>query len=255
MRRRRKQRLTWFPTLGTQQDAVIGTFGDNPSGRAFSLLGIATTGPAVTAETELTFDEPSDTQVEFLGLVNPSLLNTMGLSAWEMNSWRLRRIVGKMFAGCTINDNQEPTPAPAALFTAGIIVRSVDDETGTPEIGGAAANPANLRNIRDPWIWRRQWILSSAFSGQGTSGVVDAFLSFPRTTADYGSVMDGPHLDQKCNRVIGPQERLILNVSAVALPIPHNSAPTGNNIEVHGYFDYRLLGSLMRSTNRRNASR
>lgn len=249
-RRRRRPRLIWMPTIGTEQDNVT-SFSDSPSGRAFSLLGISGNSGAVRATTELTFDNPPEQSIEALGGVSGTLVNAFGMAQWELQSWRLRRIVGKMFAGCALEDVQEPAPTVAALFTAGVIVRRVHDDTGTPALSAQDREPQVLQTIRDPWIWRRQWILSSGAAS--SSGIQEAYGVFPRTTAGYGSVQDGPHLDQKCNRIIGPQERLFLEVSATGLPVPHNGS-TGN-VEVHGYFDYRLLGSLMKSSNRRNASR
>lgn len=247
--RRRRSRPLWFPNIGTELDSQT-SFDISPAGRFFSILNINTALPSQTISTVLTFDQPSDVAFEAMGGVNPALADAMLLAQWESQSWRLRRVVGKFFAGAANEDTQ--ANGPTVLLTAGIIVRTVDSSTGIPVLSAADQAVDTTDAIRDPWLWRRQWVLSPQFAGQD-SGVTDALRAFPRTTADYGSVQDGPHLDQKTNRVIGPQERLILNITATMLPLPVPSITAKS--EVHGYFDYRLLGFLMKSSNRRNASR
>lgn len=250
-RRRRKQRVQWMPPIGTELNATT-SFDRSPSGRAFTFTGIGPGNPSATIETALTFDQPTILGLEQLGSINPGLIDAVTLSDWEMQSWRLRRIVGKMFIGASADD-QQTTPPPALLLTAGIIVRTIDASNGNPvlSIGDQAVDTIDAN--QDPWVWRRQWILSTALP-QGLSGDNDAVGEFPRTTAGYGSVQDGPHVDQKTNRVIGPQERLILNITCTMLPLPNPAGFTDTG-HAFGYFDYRLLGGIMKASNRRNASR
>jgi hypothetical protein len=251
MRRRRKQRLQWFPTIGTELDQNT-SFGQSPAGRAFSVSGIGPGAPSKTIFTPLTFDQPTIFEAEAEGGVNPNLINAMSLADWQMQAWRLKRIVGKIFIGATLDDTAA-NGVFGLLVTAGFIVRNVDSETGDPRSSTIDQAVDSLQNIQDPWIWRRQWILSTRLAQQ-ISGDSDAVANFPRTTAGYGSVLDGPHIDAKTNRVIGPEERLFFNVTVTVQPTP-SVAGFQDVGHVYGYLDYRLLGGIQRATNRRNASR
>lgn len=253
-RRRRQRRLTWFPPIGTERNASEA-LDQAPSGRFFTInvqSSAAGVGGHSTIQTPLTFDQSAEQEALALATVNPTLLNAMSLADFEQQSWRLRRVVGKLFAGCA-NDDQQAQGPPAVLFSAGLMVRTVDEENGVPLSPLPEQHVDSIGSNRDPWIWRREWILASSFPGGGTSGVTDALLSFPRTTADYGSIQDGSHIDQKTNRIIGPNERLILTLTGTALPLPNPD--NTNQAVITGYFDYRLLGSVMKASNRRNASR
>lgn len=251
MRRfRRRAKLFWMPNVGTELDGNT-TFDDSPSGRFFSIINLNAGNPSSTIETELTFDQPAERGVTELGLVNPLLIDAMTMADWQGTAWRLRRCVGKMFAGASLEDQQVTGP-PAVLFTAGLIVRTIEVDSGLSPLPVGDRDPKNLSNIRDPWIWRRQWVLSTTTPGLA-AGVTDVLEQFPRTTANYGSVQDGPHVDAKTNRVIGPQERLFLTLNGTILPLP--TVTTVGRCEIHGYFDYRLLGTTFKASNRRNASR
>lgn len=190
----------------------------------------------------------------------------------EMVEWgyRLRRIVGKLFIGVDTPIQDFGAGLSALLVTAGFMVRRVDAQTGLPEATGSESNPSSLGNVRDPWIWRRSWILrNSSFPDPGpidvagttvpTNTVIgpnpDARIlaQYPSSTAGYHSVADGPHIDAKTARIIGPEERLILNISFTTMP-RDDVNPT--DWDVVTVLDYRVLGSLRSSQgNRRNASR
>lgn len=74
---------------------------------------------------------------------------------------------------------------------------------------------------------------------------------WPRSTSDYGSVYDGPHIDQKTARRISKEERLFFILSGVNVG---NAATTAGAVRL--VLDYRLLASPLRVMgNRRNASR
>lgn len=165
------------------------------------------------------------------------------------SGYRLRRIVGKIFyivfgaAGAS----------EVVGIDAGFIVRRVDPQTGTSLALTSGLTrevaPAHLDNVRDPWIWRRSWFSGNAdnplFAGQP--------LPFTNVQAG-GSAFDGPHIDQKTARIVGPEERLFLSVSCTNLLSA--GAPTGAATNIQFFWQTRVLASMRSNTgNRRNASR
>lgn len=267
--RRRKARLSWFRPLGSGHDAL------EVNGQQFD-IPVEGNGAATVVEIPLTFDYTQEEQVAGAG--------TLSLSDLQNESWRVRRIVGKFFASFSPDggDDQDETSPLCALVGAAFIVKLAGDNG----VGAKENSPLAANDNTDPWIWRRAWILGQAFSqtlvpngndgpspdpdyaptgpvGTGSTGRGEPFtqpdpatlaaVSFPQTTAHYGSVADGPHIDAKTNRIIGPEQRLFFVAAAQAFPI--GSSDYHNPGVVRCYLDYRLLGSLMRATNRRNASR
>lgn len=169
------------------------------------------------------------------------------LSDLEGSAYRLRRIVGKIWCS-TPQQALVGTEPSTIVVTAGFIILRVD-ANGTPLNGllSPTANqydPSALGEIRDPWIWRRSWILGNSLSGQTDTG-------FPPTNAQYGSIQDGPHVDAKTARVVSDEERLFLVTTAVGL--------NGTGQDQAAYVvvtDLRVLASMRKqSGNRRNASR
>lgn len=68
-----------------------------------------------------------------------------------------------------------------------------------------------------------------------------------------GSLYTGPHVDQKTARVVGPEERLFLDVTATVL-FDGAGAATTTGFLIHS--NLRVLGSMRTQLgNRRNASR
>jgi len=269
--RRRKRRLNWFPPLGSPfsvNDDIL-RFG----GVTFQ-VAISGDGAVVFTEIPLTFDFG---QEAILADANdPNRLPS--LADLTLSSWRLRRVVGKIFAAYNPDGsgNLDPnqTAYPACAFAAGLMVRA------TNELATASTNVDlwNADDYDDPWLWRRSWILGqdSRFDiettpggvisarhgvpGTGTAGPngldeSSAFARFPNTTAHYGSVQDGGHIDQKTNRVIGPEDRLFMHFATKGLPVQPQVGRGQEVSHVVGMFDLRYLGHPMSSTNRRNASR
>lgn len=185
------------------------------------------------------------------------------------NAWRLRRIVGKLWASTYFQTENIGKRPPAIDYAAGFIVGKTDDE-GTPTADFYEVNPLAQEGMDDPWIWRRRWLLSTlgeratagiyAGAGSNTYYAADMYLAqqIPSSTANYHSVADGPHIDQKTARRIDRQERLLF-VQAARI---HSQAGFVNysNSDVPWlgtFLDYRLLGSVVKTAagNRRNASR
>lgn len=155
-----------------------------------------------------------------------------------------------------------------ALVAAGFFVaRANDSGSGGGEstpIGSASLQETNdnysplyATTVREPWIWRRTWMLGNpselgfaqAFINNNT-GVGQTLLgtsSFPPTTAHYGSVSDGAHIDAKTARRVTQDERLWFAVSAVRFPI---GTVTVENPNLRGYLDVRLLAGLRKAHNR-----
>jgi len=275
MRRRGRRRFrgTWFPNLGT--DVGSGADEYTSAGVAFTNLTnqAGTFKPALTL-VPLTFDKPLEA-IEASGN-DERLIEILG------NEWSLRRVVGKLYI-YTDNDiliqdgevqNTLLTPAVTEV-TAGLFVARAGDlrDGGSGADGPIGAtsldraiddySPDDRAVIREPWIWRRQWLLGSELAraavnsrtSYATSALdirlrLQAGASFPSSTAGYGSVADGPHVDARTRRRIGNDDRLWLAVLAQPWKVlDTESAPTGNG-RVVVKFDYRIFGALRKSRQR-----
>jgi len=270
-RRRTKRKLTWFPPLGSP----FAVDDDNLrfGGVTFELQ-IAGSGAVVATEIPLTFDFGQEAILAD-NLNDPTKIPT--IADLTESAWRLRRMVGKLFA-CYHHNNSgnldgSTTAYPAVAFAAGFMVRNVN-EFGT---GNSFVDPWNGDEYSDPWLWRRSWILGQdarylryqgdtgnerniwfpiQHAGPAGADEVSAFSRFPNTTAHYGSVADGGHVDAKTNRIIGPEDRLMFHIAAKGLPVQPTDPNFGvDQSKVIGMIDLRYLGHPMRGTNRRNASR
>lgn len=276
MRRRRKKRLSWFPVLGE-----LFTDGDNQEATSYSTFRLQVNGANSQPSgliLPLTFDQGQESLLEnqASGLAGAPFMTLADLMS---SSWRVRRVVGKLHATFHIraSQTQDPggsTPPFGVLFGAGLMVREVDESGGTDLL---KVSVMDRDDSTDPWIWRRTWILGQGVrfirnANAGVQGATElpansvaqtaaasdeavAWAHFPNTNCDYGGAgLDGPHVDAKTNRLIGPEQRLFLHLEARRLPI---QAPPifDDNSDIIGVFDFRLLGGLERATNRRNASR
>lgn len=244
--RRNKPRVVWLPP------SPAGLIGQNPSPSNFKeffvdIVGPIALGDFAIGELPLVLDDVNTS--------NPAV-NT--LSDIESSGYRLRRVVGKIwleFLGIDFDPGIPGTEQPNSVaVTAGLIVRRVDPVTGTSlsatnAAGASLTSPTQAENITDPWIWRRSWIFvnNKQLAADQAQGLMrnDVFGS--------GGVADGPHIDQKTARIVGPEERLFLDVGVLALDAaPLAVGPTS----VRVITDLRILGSMRVSAgNRRNASR
>lgn len=177
--------------------------------------------------------------------------------------YRLRRLVGKVQVGFTptlTSENAENIGG--CQYAAGFIVCKTDDD-GNPTTDFDEVNPFAQNSTDDPWIWRRKWILGSQGIAENVwvnpATVYSSldqliFKNFPPTTVHYGSVADGPHIDQKTARVISRQERLFF-VHATRIAAIEDTTYVNEGF-IRGYLDLRILASLRSGMgNRRNASR
>lgn len=246
--RRRRNRGTWFPTIGNQ--LIEGPPTTTVSGRPFSFF--LESGNIVTAISPVTFDFPieSDFTSE-----NNSLADIIG------SEYVLQRLVGKIFAH-RFSDAVSGDTHPAIYFGAGFFVaRANDFDSGggsDQPIGSASQqeqndnySPLTVENTREPWIWRRTWVLGSA-KGRSAGGGLERFTTteipaaYPASTALYGSVADGPHLDSRVKRRVSQDNRLWFVVSATAFPIGTTFAGT-TSLAVTGIADFRIYGSLRKA--------
>lgn len=168
------------------------------------------------------------------------------------SGYRLRRVVGKFY----VNQRQlGETNAPGAcVVTAAIIVLRTDPAGSTPQNPVAAAySPADILNTEAPWVWRRTWLIANS-NGTNVNNADFVPVQVPGSS-NYGhlaGVADGPHIDQKTARIIGPDERLFLAITATALTAGNGQDGLGLTY----IWDLRVLGSMRNTVgNRRNASR
>jgi len=235
--RKRRTRYTWLPNTGTGGPAA--DIQDTTNGRDFGSLGLPADGTTAVSILDLLDDDATEDLAA--GPLGP-IINS---------EYFIKRIVGKLFVN--IEQTTDIATAKAALVGAGIFVaRAEDSDSGTPLPIGALTTPQAVDNysplrqetIREPWIWRRTWILSNQTSTQGSTGE----NLFPQTTAGYGSVLDGGHIDAKTARRVGNDDRLWAIIAIRNYPL--NVVSAAGAITVRAYIDYRVLGASRRARNR-----
>lgn len=257
MRRRRRQSVTWFPTLGTA--------GINPPDDFAGRVGILNISSTTTVTTQLilpvTFDTPVETEQATTADPMVSLVGS---------EYLLRRIVGKIFIGIDGQDGSETRVQTGVLVTCGWFVARAGDVNGTGStdvpIGStntaltdtALYGPQHPDVIREPWMWRRSWVLGTPSIPQIINGQFPAFAGFPNNNVLYGSVSDGPHFDVKVKRRVSSDDRLwwVIQGRQIAdsgqeVPIGTSGATTTATV-LRFILDYRLLGTLRKAHNRGN---
>lgn len=256
--------MVWMPVIGNAAEGQT-LITSKVSGKDGS-LNVNSDGTIAWDSFAVTFDQTSSAALKQASPHDWTLRDLV----WG-NEWSLRRIVGKchMVYSTFITDSPSDIVGPPAIeAAAGFIVLRTDDE-GTLETDLNECNPLVQDSADDPWIWRRKWILSSAKSNSAgldldyqtlNNYIANPAFGWPCTTAGYGSVMDGPHIDAKTARSIKRQERLYFVIAARCYD-PDNAFNVNANVTNNdGYLfyniDFRLLGRLGGSVgNRNNASR
>jgi len=237
MARRRKTKYQWLFNTGTIGPAA--NIEDTHSGRELTVSAPAN-GTSAISVADLLLDTPSDEAP-----VN------LPMGVFQNNEYVIKRIVGKCFGA--IDQSAAITGGPRrVILTCGIFVAragDADDGAGAENVpigflvGNQAVDnysPNRAETIREPWVWRRQWILENQVVAAGNPGTA----SFPTTTAGYGSVADGPHIDAKTGRRVGSDERLFFAASARNFP-PNATADDPTIVRV--WIDYRVLGAMRRT--------
>lgn len=251
MRRRRKFKGTWFPI-----DSPNGVEGPSdllqvaPLQGTFNVPGPASNGAGLYI-THVTVDEPQET----------SLTTAQQLNDVLGQEYALRRIVGKfhLWWGDTVNGATAADLYTCQIIAGFFIARASASDPGQPEGFTAVAgystsaldeegfqsfSPLAGQTIREPWIWRRSWILGNPPATEGgnlsqVQGIV------PSSTMGYGSVLDGPHLDAKTRRRIKQDERLFFALGGRMLDAGDGSV----SMAFEWTLDVRLFGAMRRARN------
>lgn len=245
-RRKRRPKVVWLPPaaeLRVGHDPAVS--GIHPGAFQFSLdiAGAANVGDHVTALIPQVSDIPA---AAFQG----SALPIESLADIYSSGYRLRRCVGKIVCGLS-QPGTATGLASRVLITCGLIVLRVNED-GTVINNDATApenyySPSIINSWADPWIWRRTWVL-----GNNSEALADDAPFFPEANTQYGSVMDGPHVDAKTARVISNEERLFLVADMMILATQVGAGTTSCRF----MGDLRFVASLKQMAgNRRNASR
>jgi len=232
LRRRRKPKVVWLP-----KDVGSTIENSNIIALEITSAGGAIDDGRITTITPVVIDFPGTP----IGGIDT-------LSDIENSGYRLRRIVGKCFFGIRgkAADNGD---AATWLCAAAFIVLKVDSSGVPLDSTLTAYDIFAVDNDDSPWIWKREWILQSSIDITDPS--VHA-TQYPRSNTAYGSVQDGPHIDQKTARLIQQNERLFFVTTVTNIDVGD-----GQKTNVFDVFcTPRVLASMRTSSgNRRNASR
>lgn len=227
--RKRRPKVSWLPTFGTE----YGGFASSVRSVGIVVEG---DGEHTVGVVPLTWDYPFDPNV--------ALVQETSMADFIGSAYLLRRIVGKAFV--MMVPQTDPPNNPNYIMTAmGIFVARADDVNPQVPIGYATGNvesydPLSDTNSREPWIWRRNWLL-----GNFDNGVLDA----PQSNMLYGyqSALDGPHVDAKTRRFVNDDNRLFLAFAGHAI---QDLSGDFDPVQVNLHFDLRLLGNLRRNRGR-----
>jgi len=258
--RRRRRNGTWFPTFGGEyiisSGGGAGTF--NPTGITFGFTNLQ---PGLNLSiSALTYDEPREPGA--VQTSTTSLLDVLG------EEWFLKRIVGKFFAARISSAVNDPgtDPGQPLLVALGFFVSRADVTTpNLPNGFNALSNsdayaqyhPLAAQTQREPWLFRRTWLLGTNANGaqfQNIGGTNFQFgqtnnYAWPVANWQYGSQMDGPHLDIRTKRRISNDDRLYAAVGVeVASPFGVQAVSEGPTFQ--GYLDYRIFGDTRKARNR-----
>lgn len=161
----------------------------------------------------------------------------------EGQDYFLDRVVGKVWA----NLQQDPGPVDAILkiiVCMAIAVFPVNDGGDQIDLENGDFQPLLARNAMGPWLWRRTWILYNMSQGALDNGQDE---SGPRSIGDYGSNMDGGHVDAKTRRRVTQNQRLFLVMQAMRLG--EVGEPGGTGALSFG-FELRAHGAMRRHRNK-----
>jgi len=242
--RRRKFKGTWFPSAS--EDAVF----DDQQLASFqgTLEAGAATAGAITVFFPVTVDEPQETAIGTAQQLN----DVLG------QEYALRRIVGKIHIwwASTANGATSGDLYSAQIAAGFFIARASSQDAALPEgatSGGSSGSdpetfnsysPLAAQTIREPWIWRRTWILGNPPATEG--GALQQIQGIvPTSTMMYNSVADGPHIDAKTRRRVRQDERLWFALSGRMV-----DGGGGSVFQNFNYIlDVRMFGALRRARN------
>lgn len=270
MRRKRRTRYTWLPGDGTS----VSSGGVTQDVVGFSLQTNLGTG----ADSALSSGLVTGVIADF-----PPLEDQTGTSmADELGSeYLLKRIVGKVFVEATQQGIVGTTTTVTlgdqntALVSCGFFVApfAYDPTTRQPDINQPVGisgdphitpyNPNLIQVIREPWIWRRSWLLTpggSVGAWQFTETQQQLTLgdgqnlgsgTFPSNNTAYPGVLDGPHIDAKTARRVRKHERLWFALQGTLMPEGDTVDPDKfSNFLIRAVVDIRTLGMTRKARNR-----
>lgn len=255
-RRFRKRRGTWFPNVGTAGPGEGADVDDDDAGLwfRFVLPAVAGSGSFLTQTLilPLTFDQIEEDNLN----VNERLANIVG------SEYILRRIVGNLFVGREAGIDTAAGDYSGVLVSAGFMVARQEDESISPDIPIGANgvvesrenySPAATSTIREPWIWRRRWILGRGSAGGFTAqpNFQGPTFAFPPSNVSYNGSNSNQYIDARTIRRVGQDDRLWLSMAVRGLSdqwlAPFTADRSVQETDVHCHLDYRLFGSLRRA--------
>lgn len=260
--RRKRRNLVWFPNDGQDLDGG----GEFFAGNIPVTLTIPADGTPVTVIKNVTFDGTTTTE----GGGNVSFNTNLGDVL--ANEYFIRRIVGGCFAALAPfrNVGNDPSQASCIQIAAGLFVARAQDEldvaTTFQPIGlnsevsrWNSYGPIALHTMREPWIWRRQWILGNyAFQGNFfnqaganadvSPNVVQQWAVAPPSNMHYSAGADH-HIDQRTLRKVGNDSRLWAAVSAFNAQVEPVTHTVNEVINAQVLWDLRILGQLRKARN------
>jgi len=268
-RTRRRKRWTWFPVIGTSDPNVDGT--DDTNGRTF---GIPFDGSGAT--NAIAFPLVPDVQTDPDSAVDQTAQVALALST----DYEIERIVGKCWVSASAPADDVGAIAPKIVQVGvGLFIAAQADAQAGGGVNlplGAPTliellenyNPISNDTAREPWMWKRDWILSTGRPNSLTlassptnfmpvvttvnlTGTIFTQMNpFPTSNIQYGSVMDGPHVDCKSNRRVRSHQRLWCIAATRSLDtILGNDQPSQNVLgDVKGIIAIRVLGATRKPT-------
>jgi len=242
-RGKRRNRGTWMPVIGhnvvegdsnysyvDQRVDVFPVPSDNAEGPALSIVPII----------------PDFTQAASEGATANNLRDIV-----QGQAWRLNRIVGKVQLQ-TYQQSAGTTGRtwPNVFLTVAFFVAKVDDDAqNSPAMSALDSDPTHKDNVMNPWIWRRTWLLGQPVGSRGDSGDSNFQKMEQKSTTQYNSVADGPHIDSKSKRFINREHRLFMSVAVRGYDVNWLSVDGDQEIGVAGIVDLRIHGQLARQRN------
>lgn len=247
MRRRRKRKFTWLPTIGTE--SATGDQGA-PTSPLIAELNVPplANGDFFGSPNQIVFPLVNDTPQDAFG---GAAQTDEGIGEIIGNDYVVERIVGKIFIGYT-QVTSALSGNNSVLVKAGIFVARADSGNPDEPIGASFNDysPLALETVREPWMWIRTWMLSNDRSDP-QNPFARSSITFGRTNYGFeagASSFEGPHIDVKSVRRIRQDERLFLTISAMGVNPRGDSTDDATGV-VDAVIDIRALGALRKARN------
>jgi len=248
MQRRRRPKYTWMPTLGSRfnQDTFPGSTPNflslqlepNANDASPPTLARGLVAQAIIPDFPVTVTDDTAGQYTLRDIT-------------EGQDWVLKRMVGKAHIWAQAGEYIPTADWPMVYVSLGFFVaRAQDDNPGDPDLEQTEFDPLNVDNIRQPWIWRRTWLLGNPVWTRTASAPIGGF-DFPTSNLEYGSVADGPHIDSKVSRRIMREQRLWVAASVMGiLPGQGSVSNADPDPTINMLIDLRILGAMRKSKDR-----